>query len=314
MLKIGVIGSGKWGENHLRIFSRIGCLAALSDIDAGKKGFADEYGIGFFKDYKEMLKKVDAVSVVAPTDLHYPIVKDCLNAGKHVFVEKPITLKSKEAEELIKLAKRKDLILSVGYLFRFNSAVKLLKEEVKNIGGIQYITARYIHSNKPPRKDCGVIFNFAVHLIDILNFVFERNPKKVFCKKLNYLSEEREDAAFINLDYGPFIANIEVSWFHPEKKRDMWIIGSRAKLYVDLFEQIVIKYPIEIEEGRITHEKEVNLEVRKNEPLFEELLYFCKLLENKSIPNLSAEDEYVTTKICELCLRSAEEGREIEID
>lgn len=314
MVKIGVIGSGMWGENHLRIFSQLGCLAALADVDKSKKEIADRHSVKFFTDYKEMLKEVDAVSVVVPTDLHYRVVKSCLNAGKHVFVEKPITLKSEEAEELMRLAKEKNLILSVGYLFRFNAAVKLLKKEIKNIGDIQYLTARYIHSNKPPRRDSGVIFNFAVHLIDVLNFILEKRPKKVFCKKLNYLSKEREDAAFINLDYGGFIANLEVSWFHPEKKRDMWIIGSKAKLYVDLFEQIVLRYPIEISIDKTTGGKETNLEVRKNEPLFEELKYFYRLLKNNHLPNLSAEDEYVTTKICELCLKSAEEGKELKIE
>lgn len=313
-MKIGVIGSGKWGQNHLRVFSELGCLVALADIDESKKELADSFNIKFFKDYKEMLKEVDAVSVVVPTDLHYMVVKDCLKAGKHVFVEKPITSKSEEAEELIKIAKDKNLILSVGYLFRFNSAVKAVKKELKNIGDVQYITARYIHSNKPPRKDSGVVFNFAVHLIDTINFILDKRPKKVFCKKFHYLSQEREDAAFINLDYGDLIANFEVSWFHPEKKRDMWIIGSKAKLYVDLFEQIVIKYPIEISLDKTTHGNEINLEVRKNEPLNDELTYFYRLVRDKNLPNLGAEDEYVTTKVCELCLKSAEQGKELEID
>jgi len=176
------------------------------------------------------------------------------------------------------------------------------------------VTARYIHSNKPPRQVSGVIFNFGVHLVDILNFVFEEKPTKVFCKKLNYLNEEREDAAFMTLDYGKFIANLEVSWFHPEKKRDMWVIGSCAKLYVDLFEQIIIKYPIEITADSTKRENEINLEIRKNEPLYEELSYFCKLVENRELPNVSAEDEYVTTKICEACVLSSEQGKEINIE
>src|SRR3989338_129917 len=245
MVKIGVVGAGKWGINHLRIFSELDCeLVGLADSDNEKREIANKYKIKFFTNYKELLPLVDAVSVVVPTNLHFGVVKECLLAGKHVLVEKPITLNSNEAKKLIELAKNKNLILAVGYLFRFNAAVLALKGELKKIGDIQYITARYIHSNKPPRKDCGVVFNFAIHLIDILNFILDEKPKRVFCKKLNYLSEEREDCAFIILDYGKFIANMEVSWFHPLKKRDMWIIGSKEKVYIDLFEQIIKKYPI----------------------------------------------------------------------
>src|SRR3989338_1813097 len=173
-VKIGLIGSGKWGVNHARIFSKLNNLFAISDVNEEKKKIADEYHVKFFNNYRDMLKEVDAVSIVAPTDKHYEIVKDCLEADKHVFVEKPITADSMQAQELVNLAKRKNLILAVGYLFRFNAAVKKLKEEIKNIGDIQYITMRYIHSNKPPRKDSGVVLNFAVHLIDTLNFLIEK--------------------------------------------------------------------------------------------------------------------------------------------
>jgi len=314
-MKIGVIGTGDWGKNHLRAFSEIDCeLVGLADINPDKKELADKHKIKFFTDYKQLLPLVDAVSVVIPTDKHYDVVKDCLNNGKHILVEKPITSDSKSAEELVNLAKAKGLILAVGYLFRFNSAVIRLKEEIKKIGDIQAITGRYIHSNKPPRKDSGVIFNFAIHLVDILNFILDNNPKKVFCKKANFLSKEREDYAFINLDYTDFIANLEVSWLHPLKKRDLWIIGSKAKIYADLFEQILIKYPIEITNEKITSKPEINLEVNKNEPLKDELTAFCKCINNKKERTFKGGEEILTTKICELALQSAKTGKEMIIN
>jgi len=110
MVKIGVIGSGKWGINHLRVFSSLGVLEALSDLDTEKQKLADKYNAKFFLDYKEMLKHVDCVSIVVPTNLHYEIIKECLNAGKHVFVEKPITATSKQAQEVIDLAREKNLL------------------------------------------------------------------------------------------------------------------------------------------------------------------------------------------------------------
>ena len=242
MAKIGLIGAGKWGINHARVYSDLAkqglCkFVGIADVNPATKEEADKLGVKFFADYKDLLKEVDAVSVVVPTNLHYKVVKDCLNAGSHVLVEKPITSTSKEAKELIELAKKKKLVLMVGYLFRFNNAVKELKHLVKNMGQIQYITGRYVHSNKPPRRDSGVILNFGVHLIDILDYILEKKPKRIYCKKKNFLSKEREDVAFINLDYGDFIANLEVSWFHPEKARDLWIIAEKEKVYADLLGQ-----------------------------------------------------------------------------
>jgi len=213
----------------------------------------------------------------------------------------------------IDIAKEKNLVLGVGYLFRFNSAVKRLKEEIKEIGDIQYITARYIHSNKPPRKDSGVIFNFGVHLVDILNFILEKKPKKIFCSKMNYLSEQREDAAVMNIDYGTFFANLEMSWFHPLKKRDIWVIGSKAKIYADLFEQILIKYPIQIDREGTKYSSAINLEVNKNEPLKDELKAFCDAIGNGPGIEFDGKEEVWTTKICEVAFKSAMEGRELPL-
>jgi UDP-N-acetylglucosamine 3-dehydrogenase len=313
-MKVGVIGVGDWGKNHLRVYSELDCdLIGFADSNPERECLAKEYKIRFFSDYKDLLPLVDAVSIVVPTDHHYDIVKDCLENGKHVLVEKPITLDHKSSEELLNIAKKKNLILAVGYLFRFNAAVKVLKEEIKKIGDLQYITARYIHSNKPPRKDCGVIFNFGVHLVDILNFVLDEKPKRVYCKKINYLSDKYEDAAIMDIDYGNFIANLEMSWFHPLKKRDLWVIGSKAKIYADLFEQIIVKYPIQIDRDGIKKSAEMNLEVNKNEPLKEELRSFCEAVDSNHHEKFEGKEEITTTKICELALKSSIEKRELDL-
>ncbi|HIJ98752.1 TPA: Gfo/Idh/MocA family oxidoreductase [archaeon] len=322
MAKLGLIGLGKWGINHARAYSELAkqgvCkFVGIADVNPMARAESDKLGVKFYTDYNQLLKEVDAVSIVVPTNLHYKIVKDCLNAGKHVLVEKPITSNSKEAKELINLAKKKNLLLMVGYLFRFNNAVQILKEMVKDVGQVQYITGRYVHSNKPPRKDSGVILNFAVHLIDILDYLLEKKPKRIYCKKKNFLSKEREDVAFINLDYGDFIANLEVSWFHPQKARDLWIIGERTKIYADLLEQTLISYPIEIKQDEVIERDEKFIEVEKNEPLFDELKYFCAAISDKNLQKnhaQSAEKEYLFTKICEICLKSAQLDQELDVE
>jgi UDP-N-acetylglucosamine 3-dehydrogenase len=312
-VKVGVIGAGKWGVNHLRVYSQLDCeLSGLADVNYERKRLADEYKISFFKDYRKLLPKVDAVSVVVPTDLHYGVVMDCLKAGKHVLVEKPITLNSEEASELVSFAQEKNLVFMAGYLFRFNAATIKLKKLLKDSGEVHYITARYMHSTKPPRKDSGVVFNFGVHLIDILSFVLGRTPESVFCKNIHYLSSEREDSALILLDYGKVVANLEVGWLHPLKKRDMWVISSKEKIYVDFLEQIIVRYPLSISYERVTAEKEINEEFPKNEPLKDELKYFIECVREGKKPDVDSE-EYLTTKICELCLKSAKVGAEIPV-
>jgi UDP-N-acetylglucosamine 3-dehydrogenase len=312
MTKVGVIGLGKWGINHLRIYKEeLSCeLIGISDIDKSKERIAIENGIFYFKDYKELLPLVDAVSVVTPTTEHYKTIEDCLNAGKNVYAEKPLTLNHEEAEYLVTLAKNKNLVLNVGYLYRFNAVVKELKNQIKNIGDIHYITARYVQGDKTPRKDSGAIFNLGVHLIDILNFVLEKKPKKIYCKTHNYLSKEREDIAQVLLDYDGFHADLELSNLHPEKKRDMWFHGNKEKIYVDLGEQILIKYFVEISYEEVKRKPEINVQIRKNEPLKESLNNFLQTIKGNMFYNLG-EEEIFTTKICELALISAKDGREI---
>jgi len=308
MIKVGVIGSGRWGKNHLRIYSELDCqLIALADVNPKEKNTASEYGILFKEDYKEMLPLVDAVSVVVPTTHHYHVVKDCLNAGKHVLVEKPTTLDHKSTKELIDLAKKKNLLLLPGYVFRYNSSVLALKEQIKKAGDIQYITARYIHSHVPPRKDSGVTFNLAIHIVDVLGQILERKPNKLFCKTLNYLSE-KDDVSLISLDYGDFIASIEATCFHPIKKRDLWLVGSKRKLYVDMLRQELTIYEKEIGYDSVKEKPQYNVEIWKNEPLKDELKFFLETIE-KDGPFPDSE-LYDTIKICELSLESAKTGKE----
>jgi UDP-N-acetylglucosamine 3-dehydrogenase len=319
MTKIGLIGIGKWGKNHLRSLSEIDCnLVGISDADAKKKELADKYKVEFFEDYKQLLEKIDAVIVTTPTDMHYKIVIDCLNAGKHVLVEKPIAVTSEQSKKLVDLAESKNLILSVGYLFRFNNSIKRVKELVKEIGEIQYIICRYIHSTKPPRKDSGAILNLGIHPMDILNFITERRPVKVFAKKKNLLSEQFEDSAIIVFDYGDFFATIEVSCTHPEKKRDMWIIAKKEKIYVDYFNQKVIRYPLTVTYEKVEREKPFEEDIVANEPLKDELRYFVRLIEEKDQKGILdteniGEEEYYTTRACELSIESAETGKEKKI-
>jgi UDP-N-acetylglucosamine 3-dehydrogenase len=315
MVKIGVIGGGKWGKNHLKDFSRISAceLVGLSDIDPAKKELAEQYNIQHFFDYKEMLPLVEAVTIVVPTNHHYSIAKECLEQGKHVFIEKPICFEPQQAEELVHLAEEKGLVLSVGYVFRFNPLVKRLKELIPAIGPIQYISGRYIHSSVPPRKDSGVIFNLGIHLFDVLNYVLPDKPKSLFCNKVHHISKNNEDSALININYGSYSANIETSCCHPLKKRDMWIIAAKEKIYLDFLDQVMIRYPLQVsEEGNISKESVRDPQIEKQSPLFAELEHFTQVCNQRKqdliVVNHSAEN-LLSTSMCVMAIQSAAENK-----
>ncbi len=316
MLKIGVIGVGKWGVNHLKSLQDIDCdLVGISDVDVKKKDLAKQYGILFFEDYHELLKEVDAVTVTTPTDTHYSVVTECLSAGKHVLVEKPIAETSQQGKKLVELAQSKNCVLSVGYLYRFNNAVRKTKELLGDLGEIEYITCRYIHSTKPPRKDSGVILNLGVHVVDMLNFLTGKIPKTVCVKKKNLLSDVFEGSAFIVLDYKDFFATIELSCMHPEKARDLWVVGAQETVYVDYFDQKVRRFPLRVSYETVDRKEPFDEPIAVNEPLKEELKYFVDFLGKKNIhleDNIGKEN-FFTTRICELCLKSAETGKEMKV-
>lgn len=314
MIRIGVIGGGAWGANHIRCFyelSDICTLAGIADPDETKKALAEKYETDYFNDYKDMLAHVDAVSIVAPTNLHYELTKSCLEAGKHVLVEKPLTITQKDGEALVNLAAEKKLILAAGHLYRFSNAVIKLKELLKDAGVIQFISMRHIHSTKPPRRDMGVIFNFGSHMFDTLDFLLDAMPKKIFCKKSNFLSAEREDYAVALLDYGTFMANIELTWLHPLKKRDIWIICSKKKFYIDMEEQKITCYPIEIALDKTTAAPAYEMPVGKNEPLKDELRGFIAAIASKKAPANSGAEGLKAVKLCDIAVKSAIENKEI---
>ena len=265
-----------------------------------------------------MLPDVDGVTVVTPTTTHYEIARYCLEQGKHVFVEKPLCFTLEEGETLIQLAQQNKRILSVGYVFRFNPLVRRWKELLSEIGDIQYITGRYIHSNIPPRKDSGAVFNLAIHMIDVLNHVLPDQPRSIYSHQSNHLSAENEDSAFLTINYGRFAATLEVSCCHPLKKREMWIIGSKEKVYLDFLDQVMIRYPLIVSEnGTIAKEAIRDPLIEKTQPLFEELWHFCqmsdKVKKGETITNLSAEN-LLTTKMCLLALQSAKEKRVVTLE
>ena len=310
MIKTGLIGAGRWGNNYLRLLPQVSRFIGFADTDENKAELGrDTLWATYKTNYEDLLPLVDAVCITTPSDTHYKIAKKCVEEGKHVLVEKPLTLDAKTSLKLCKLAEKKGLILATGAQYRFNPATIWLKNELANMGTLHNITMRYIHGDKPPRKDMGVIFNFAIHLFDILNFTLERLPERIFCKKVNYLSQDREDCAVIVADYGDFFASLECSWFHGERARDCWVTASKECVNVDFLRQWTRQYCKE-EDGEIVEEGH---QVKSEEPLKNELLHFVDCIEHNKTPINSGIAGYTAVKLCEMALESAKRKKEVRI-
>ena len=167
-LKVGVIGVGHLGKIHARIYDELPSveLVAVADIDdKSAESIAAMYNCRAMRDHREMIDEVDAVSVVVPTDLHFKVASDFIKAGKHVIVEKPMTHKLQEAEELVSLSRKHKIVMQVGHVERFNPAVVAVQEHIKSP---RFIECDRISPFSFRSMDVGVVLDMMIHDIDIV--------------------------------------------------------------------------------------------------------------------------------------------------
>jgi predicted dehydrogenase len=167
MIKMGLIGLGKMGQYHLNLYDEINDLAVggVCDTDFARAEAAGKLcSVPYFTNYKDLLPMVDAVTIAAPTKHHYGIAKTCLNEGKHVLVEKPITTNYEEAEDLFETAAKKGLTLNIGHVERFNGAVMELKKIVKDP---IFFEARRVGPFNPNFRNDSIVLDLMIHDIDI---------------------------------------------------------------------------------------------------------------------------------------------------
>ena len=186
-MKIVQIGTGGWGKNHARILSELGVLSAICDADAQRsKEFGEKYSVNHYESLENMItsEEFDGAFVVTPTSTHADIAKKLLEAKKHVFVEKPLTYKTEEGEELVRLAEKNKVILTCGYIERFNPAVGVVKNLVKEKKYGDLIMLEFHRENRMPLhiKDVGIIYDTSVHDIDTANWLFDEMPNVVFAR------------------------------------------------------------------------------------------------------------------------------------
>jgi predicted dehydrogenase len=325
--KIALVGVGRFGKNHLRVLKELekdelctlyGVVDKRTDILGNIK---TAYNVTVTSDLNDILKSdIDAVDVVTPADTHFEVCKKCLEAGKHVFVEKPLATNYAEAKKLVQYATAKNKILMVGLIFRYNAAVKKIKEliDAGKLGKVYYVFGHYM-GFKDPRAEVGALLNFAVHPIDIYDYIFEQIPKEVTCSTSFFLGRENfEDLAIIVLTYGNgAVGIIECSWLPPGNYRDLIVVGSKKSLTCDLSKEEVTLNNIHMEKNdgilKAIDEGSSVVDVKFEEPLKLELKDFIECIENGRRPSANSQVALRGIMIAEKALESARLKRSVRI-
>ena len=309
-MKIVQIGVGGFGKNHARILSQLGALSALCDADSSRANeLGTKYSVNHYSSVDALLdsEKFDAAFVCTPTSTHFDITKNLLQQKKHVFVEKPMTYLSHEGEELLELAKKNKVILTSGYIERFNPAVSLVKEYVNTKKYGELIMLEFHRENRmPPHiKDVGIIYDTSVHDIDTAMWLFDDVPEVVFARS-GRIRHEHEDFATIMLGFKENkVAIISSNWITPIRVRRFNAVCSDAIISSDFITQEV---KIETNSGAEIPRKDVE------EPLLLEIKNFIAATQGKENIRVKPEHAVNTTKIAEAALLSSHKGTPIYLD
>jgi UDP-2-acetamido-3-amino-2,3-dideoxy-glucuronate N-acetyltransferase len=233
---LGIIGAGRWGINHVRTANQVlgKNLKFVCDFDptASEKIAGISPDIPFTTKIEDILDNPDinAVIIATPAETHYEIAKKTLMKGKNVLAEKPITLISTHARELVEIAERKDKKLMVGHVLLYHPAVKKIKKMIgeNKIGRLQYIYSNRLNLGSI-RTEENILWSFAPHDISVIQYLLESNPVYVDAKGATILQSEIEDTTVTYLSYpGNIHAHIFVSWLHPFKEQRLVVIGSEG--------------------------------------------------------------------------------------
>lgn len=236
-VRLAVIGCGNWGKNHVRVFHELGVLAAVCDNDPIKSMILSEkYSVPALN-FNDILisDAINAVVIVTPSHTHESIAKLCLEAHKHVFIEKPFCLNTATGVMLTQLAQTKQRILMVGHLLQYHPAFNTIKKfnEDGKLGNLQYIYSNRLNFGKFPTEK-SVLWDYAPHDISMILSLFKKLPFQVFAISGNHFEHTTMDATTLHLQFeGKQHAKIFVSWLHPFKEQKMVVVGDKGMIVFD---------------------------------------------------------------------------------
>ncbi|MFT9849587.1 Gfo/Idh/MocA family protein [Aneurinibacillus sp. REN35] len=245
MSQVIVIGAGNWGRNLVRTFYDLGALASVVEEDEVTRQQLHEVypEIHFYPNVQvALLDDAPAVVVATPAPTHFYITKAALLAGKDVFVEKPLTLCSQEAQELVDLAEKQERLLMVGHLLLYQPAIRKIKEAIEDglIGSLQGLHQERLKLGRI-RSVENVLWSFGVHDIAVLLYLTDEQPASIQVTGQPIVQSTIEDDVYLHLYFKSGVqAHLHTSWYWPEIRRHLVVTGSEGMLVYDEEQQTVV--------------------------------------------------------------------------
>jgi len=302
-LKIGVIGVGRLGKEHARIYSKLSNveLVGIVDIDRNQaEETAKTYGVKAYT-LDNIIPKIDAASVVVPTDKHYEIAKMLLHSGIHLLVEKPMASSVLQAGQIVNLAMQKGVILQIGHIERFNPIIQNVSRLIRNPRFIE------IHRLSPfthRGTDVGVVLDLMIHDIDIILDMVKDKIQRIDAVGVNVLTPY-EDIANARIKFkNGCAANLTASRVSPERMRKIRVFQKDSYISVDYYKQA----------GKAFYKKggqilKKDLEAGRQEPLELELKAFAKCVLKNKRPLVNGEDALQSLKLADRIIKKIKGGK-----
>lgn len=317
--KVAVAGIGNWGRNLVRNFGNLGALAALCDAEKSvEETYRRQYqGVTFHCDFDALLgdSTVKAVALATPAVTHYEMAKAALEAGKDVFVEKPLSIDVKHGEDLVRIAAAKGRILMVGHILRYHPAILKIQELIRDgvLGKISYLYSNRLNIGKI-RTEENILWSFAPHDISVMLALLNEMPTRVSCHGSAYLNHDVCDVTLSHFGFPSGVqAHIFVSWLHPVKEQRLVVVGSeKMAVFDDTAENKLVLYPHKVEwRNRVPTAVKANaenVELDDREPLRAECQHFLESIESRISPVSDGAEGLRVLRVLDACQRALANG------
>lgn len=315
-MKVAVLGHGHWGRNLVRVFHQLGALGAVCDASEGARAEAaqkypgvrveSEPGAVFGDD------SFDAVVIATPAETHFALAQAALESGKHVFVEKPLALRSSEAERLVAVAGARKRVLMVGHLLRYHPAILKLKQlcQAGELGRIEYVYSNRLNLGKVRREE-NALWSFAPHDVSVLLHLFEAMPLQVSTTGGTYLQPNIADVTVSTLQFDQGArAHIFVSWLHPFKEQKLVVVGSKKMaVFDDVAPQhklLLFDKEIALVDGnfRVKRPEGLPVGIEATEPLQNECRHFLDCVRDYRTPDTDGAEGLRVLLVLQACQKS----------
>src|ERR1035441_7735201 len=321
---IAVVGNGYWGRNLVRNFREVGALAMICDESPAAEASAREKypEIPFTRSYADVLSdaSLQAVVLATPAVTHYAMARQGLDAGKDVFVEKPLALAVSEGAALVDLAARCGRILMVGHILQYHPAVRRLKDLIQagSLGRLQYVYSNRLNIGKI-RAEENILWSFAPHDISVMLALLGEEPAQVICEGGCYLNDRVADVTLSQFLFPSGVrAHVFVSWLHPFKEQRLVVVGSeKMAVFDDTAANKLVLYPHKVEwKNRVPTAVKAESEVvplDAAEPLKEECRHFLECVASRRNPETDGLEGIRVLRVLNACQQAMETRKAVDL-